>query len=217
MRHSTISSLAPAAHVVPDGLHADFSITGYAYGATPTDGVTATGASALVFAELETDSTGAPVDVVATFSLLAADGTTVVATASGKAAVAPGGSTTVSAEMPIPDGAQCWSVARPYLHTLSVSLAAAGAPGAPLDTANATVGLRGVRWDADEGSFVNEQRVRLRGFCDHESFAGVGMAIADRLQLFRFQAQRGMGGNGRRFSTWGDAGGVARVLSSTLT
>jgi beta-galactosidase/beta-glucuronidase len=94
----------------------------------------------------------------------------------------------------------CWSVARPALHVLSVSLALAAAPAAAVDGASAAVGVRGVRFDADLGAFVNEQRVRLRAFCDHESFAGVGMAIADRLQLFRFQAQRGMGGNGRRFS-----------------
>lgn len=57
-----------------------------------------------------------------------------------------------------------------------------------------------MRWDEDYGSFLNEQRVRLRAFCDHESFTAVGMAIPQRLQLFRFQAQRGIGGNGRRFS-----------------
>lgn len=200
MRHTTISSLAPAAHVTAHGVWADVSITGYSYGATPTDGVTTLGATALAYVEVETDGTSAS-NVVATFTLLASDGITVVATATaGAVSVSPGATSTVSAVIAIPDGAQCWSVARPYLHTLSVSLALSGAPRAPLDVANATIGLRGVRWDADEGSFVNEQRVRLRAFCDHESFTGVGMAISDRLQLFRFQAQRGMGGNGRRFS-----------------
>jgi len=81
-----------------------------------------------------------------------------------------------------------------------VSLALASAPSVALDSVNATLGVRGVRFDADFGSFVNEQRVRMRAFCDHESFTAVGMAIPDRLQLFRFQAQRGVGGNGRRFS-----------------
>lgn len=190
--------ISPAAHVVPHGLWADISITDYAYGAAPTDGVTTLGATALAFVQVETDG-AAPTEVAATFTLLAADGVTVVArTTSANTPVAPGATATLSAALAIPDGAQCWSVARPYLHTLSVSIAQGG--GAPLDAVNATVGLRGVRFDADEGSFVNEQRVRLRAFCDHESYAGVGMAIPDRLQLFRFQAQRGMGGNGRRFS-----------------
>ncbi len=40
----------------------------------------------------------------------------------------------------------------------------------------------------------------LTGFCDHESFAAVGMAVPDRVNLFRMQAMRGMGGNSRRMS-----------------
>ena len=35
----------------------------------------------------------------------------------------------------------------------------------------------------------------MRGFCNHESFAGVGMAVADRINLFRLQSMRGLGGN----------------------
>ncbi len=42
--------------------------------------------------------------------------------------------------------------------------------------------------------------VIVSGFCDHESFAAVGMAVPDRANLFRMQAMRGMGGNARRTS-----------------
>jgi beta-galactosidase/beta-glucuronidase len=203
MRHTFISASAPSAHVVPHGLHADIAISGdYHFPADPAEGITADGVTALCFADIETDGAAAA-SVIATFTLYASDGTTVVASAAAKAvSVAPGGGAgaTASALLTLPSGAACWSVGRPYLHTLVVSLALASAPGAPVDSANATVGVRGVRWDADNGSFVNEQRVRLRAFCDHESFTAVGMAIPQRLQLFRFQAQRGMGGNGRRFS-----------------
>ena len=203
MRHTFLSASAPAAHVVPHGLHADIAVSGgYHYSANPADGVTADGVTALAFADIETDGAAA-VSVIATFTLLAQDGVTVVARAAAKAvSVAPGGgpATTASALLTLPAGVAAWSVARPYLHTLVVSLALASAPGVAVDSANETVGVRGVRWDADSGSFVNEQMVRLRGFCDHESFTSVGMAIPQRLQLFRFQAQRGMGGNARRFS-----------------
>ena len=203
MRHTYLTATAPTAHVVPHGLHADIAVDGpYSYPAQPADGVTADGVTALCFADIETDGSAA-VDVVATFTLYAADGITAVASAAAKAVSAPpapGVPATASALLTLPPGAQCWSVARPYLHTLVVTLALASAPSVVIDSSNATVGVRGVRWDADFGSFVNEQRVRLRAFCDHESFTSVGMAIPPRLQLFRFQAQRGMGGNGRRFS-----------------
>ena len=40
----------------------------------------------------------------------------------------------------------------------------------------------------------------MRGFCDHNSFAIVGMAVPERISLFRAQASRAVGGNGRRTS-----------------
>jgi hypothetical protein len=42
--------------------------------------------------------------------------------------------------------------------------------------------------------------VQVRGFCDHTNFAVVGMAIPPRINLFRAQASRAVGGNGRRTS-----------------
>jgi hypothetical protein len=44
------------------------------------------------------------------------------------------------------------------------------------------------------------KHVKVRGFCDHNNFAGVGMGVPDRVKLFRAQTSRGVGGNGRRMS-----------------
>jgi beta-galactosidase/beta-glucuronidase len=41
---------------------------------------------------------------------------------------------------------------------------------------------------------------KVRGFCDHNNFAVVGMAVPERVNLFRAQASRAVGGNGRRTS-----------------
>ncbi len=138
--------------------------------------------------------------MIATFTVYAADGVTVAASAVAPAVlVAPGAISTAVVQISLA-AAECWSVARPYLYTLSVSLTSSASPGAPTDSLNTTLGVRSVRWDADYGAFINEQRVRFRAYCDHESFAAVGMAVPPRVNLFRFQAMRGMGGNGRRFS-----------------
>jgi beta-galactosidase/beta-glucuronidase len=40
----------------------------------------------------------------------------------------------------------------------------------------------------------------VRGFCDHTNFGVVGMALPPRINLFRAQASRAVGGNGRRTS-----------------
>ena len=36
---------------------------------------------------------------------------------------------------------------------------------------------------------MNQQHIKIRGFCNHESFGGVGMAIPDRVNLFRAQVR----------------------------
>jgi beta-galactosidase/beta-glucuronidase len=178
-------------------LHADVALSDdFTYPSDPADGVTVASATALAFADVETDlNTNA--SVVATFTLYASDGVTVAASAAAPAVVVSPGSVSTATALLSLNSAECWSVARPYLYTLTVSLTVGGSL---LDTLNATLGVRSVRWDADYGAFVNEQRVRFRAYCDHESFAAVGMAVPPRVNLFRFQAMRGMGGNGRRFS-----------------
>jgi beta-galactosidase/beta-glucuronidase len=89
--------------------------------------------------------------------------------------------------------AELWSVARPYLYTLRTSVSGG-------DVMNTTMGIYSTKWTGDQGFFLNNQHVKIRGFCNHESFGGVGMAIPDRVNLFRAQALRSVGGNGWRMS-----------------
>jgi hypothetical protein len=41
---------------------------------------------------------------------------------------------------------------------------------------------------------------KVRGFCNHNSFASVGIALPERVQLYRVQSLRSVGGNGWRMS-----------------
>ena len=75
-----------------------------------------------------------------------------------------------------------------------------GGGGGALDAVAATHGFRSLRYDADAGFFLNEEHFKVRGFCDHATFAVVGMAVPHRVSLFRAQASRAVGGNGRRTS-----------------
>lgn len=47
---------------------------------------------------------------------------------------------------------------------------------------------------------MNGRHVKLRGFCDHSNFGGVGSAVPDRVNLFRAQALRSVGGNAWRMA-----------------
>eukprot|EP01048_Picozoa_sp_COSAG05_P006408 COSAG05_NODE_414_length_10051_cov_120.012158_4_plen_605_part_00 len=92
---------------------------------------------------------------------------------------------------------QLWSVARPYLYTLRVDVTV---DGKVTDSMNQSVGIRNLAWDAEQGLKVNEQPVKMRGACNHESFTGVGAALPDRVDLLRVQQMRGVGMNAWRSS-----------------
>ena len=93
-------------------------------------------------------------------------------------------------EVAVSSGVQFWSVTRPYLYSVEVSILSA-ATMEEIDAVNVTAGVRTIRWDADKGLYLNSQPVKLRGFCDHSSFAGVGAALGDRVNLFRAQVCTG--------------------------
>jgi beta-galactosidase/beta-glucuronidase len=130
------------------------------------------------------------------FTLVDTTGAT-VATATGKGgadAAEADGDTVVSVVLSVKD-AELWSVPRPYLYTLKVEVRV----GEKLvDSTSQSVGIRNLAWDAERGLIVNEQRVKMRGACNHESFTGVGAALPDRVDLLRVQQMRGVGMNAWR-------------------
>lgn len=132
-------------------------------------------------------------DATATFRLIATDGVTVVGTTS----VSGSGTTTLVAPPMAVAAAELWSVARPYLYTLEVALSNKAGSA---DAVNTSVGIRNIAFDSERGMLVNEQVVKMRGFCEHESFTGVGGALPDRVDLLRVQQMRGVGGNAWRTS-----------------
>ena len=95
------------------------------------------------------------------------------------------------------DSAELWSPARPYLYTVRCDLLT----GSTItDTINITFGVRGTKWDANQGFFINGGHFTWRGFNNHNDFAGVGVAVPDRINLFRAQSMRAVGANSWRMS-----------------
>eukprot|EP01065_Artemidia_motanka_P007129 TRINITY_DN1351_c0_g2_i2.p1 TRINITY_DN1351_c0_g2~~TRINITY_DN1351_c0_g2_i2.p1 ORF type:complete len:1015 (+),score=324.33 TRINITY_DN1351_c0_g2_i2:64-3045(+) len=92
--------------------------------------------------------------------------------------------------------ATLWSVQNPKVYRLHAAIVGAS----DNDAVNQTVGFRSTEWKADTGFHLNGESVRLRGFSHHNSFAGIGVAMPDRLNLFKVQASRALGGNIWRMS-----------------
>jgi hypothetical protein len=83
-------------------------------------------------------------------------------------------------------------VARPYLYTTSFEVIS---DSVTTDSLNVTTGVRTVGFSAKDGFLLNGKRTKMRGFCDHSNFGGVGAAVPDRVNLFRIQALRSVGSN----------------------
>jgi len=90
-----------------------------------------------------------------------------------------------------------WSITSPTLYTSVITIYQNN--NIVLDTYNMTVGFRSAQWNVS-GFYLNNELIKLRGFSNHHTFGGVGAAMTSRIELFRVQMLRAMGGNIWRFS-----------------
>jgi hypothetical protein len=125
-------------------------------------------------------------------------GTSVVGNSSTVLALAAGDEQAVA----LPDitmrEASLWSIQAPHLYVAQCIIS--DDTGKVLDQVNSTFGVRTTVWDADHGFTLNGDTVKLRGFCHHDDFTGVGMAMPDRISLMRVMQTRAVGGNSWRMS-----------------
>ena len=94
---------------------------------------------------------------------------------------------------------ELWSITRPYFYKLHVMLISAS-DKSTLDNSTYTIGVRQTQWDSKTGFFLNGKHFTWRGFNNHNDFTGVGVAVPDRINLFRGQMMRAVGANSWRMS-----------------
>lgn len=90
-----------------------------------------------------------------------------------------------------------WSIETPHLHKLVTTVTSGGTV---VDCYETTFGIRSIRFDANEGFFLNGKHVKLTGADNHQDHAGVGAAIPDALQEFRIAELKKFGCNVYRAS-----------------
>ncbi|MEO6004297.1 MAG: beta-galactosidase GalA [Opitutus sp.] len=90
-----------------------------------------------------------------------------------------------------------WSIETPVLYRL-VTILRQG--DTVVDRYETSFGVRTIRFDPNEGFFLNGKRVVLKGTNNHQDHAGVGVAIPDALQEFRIERLKEMGSNAYRVS-----------------
>ena len=90
-----------------------------------------------------------------------------------------------------------WSIETPQRYTLHEEVQQGGRV---VDATDTPFGIRTIRFDADKGFFLNGKPVKIKGTCNHQDFAGVGVAMPDSLLLWRVKKLKEMGSNAYRMS-----------------
>jgi len=90
-----------------------------------------------------------------------------------------------------------WSPESPELYKLVTTVEVAGNLADRVETA---FGIRTVGFDPTNGFLLNGQHYELKGTCNHQDMAGVGVALPDALQSFRVAKLKEFGCNAIRTS-----------------
>ena len=90
-----------------------------------------------------------------------------------------------------------WSLESPQMYRLTVNLVL---HGKVIDSVTTDFGIRTIKFDAEKGFFLNGKPVKIQGTCNHQDFAGVGIAMPDSLLEWRIRKLKEMGCNACRMS-----------------
>jgi len=93
--------------------------------------------------------------------------------------------------------AHLWSLESPYLYTLVTRVRQGGQV---VDEYQTRVGVRTIRFDANQGFFLNGKHEKITGTNNHQDHAGVGTALPDALQDWRIMQLKSFGCNAYRTS-----------------
>ncbi|MFZ0826181.1 MAG: beta-galactosidase GalA [Verrucomicrobiia bacterium] len=129
-------------------------------------------------------------------TILDADGKTVATGELKDLSLQPGATAQFSSALEVTNP-RLWSIETPCLHKLVTTITSGGAL---VDRYETPFGIRTLRWEANEGFFLNGRRVELKGTCNHQDHAGVGVALPDELNVFRLEQLKKMGCNAIRTS-----------------
>lgn len=88
-----------------------------------------------------------------------------------------------------------WDVEDPVLYTAEVRILK---EGELVDCDRVRFGFRTAVFDAQKGFLLNGRQVKLKGVCNHQDHAGVGVAVPDAIQYYRISRLKEMGANALR-------------------
>ena len=150
-------------------------------------------------AEVYNENLDKSVSVMVVFNLIDEDGNNKGSVSSETVTLLPDQFYIFKETIPKIPQIELWSLNRPYLYKLTVSLISTS-DNSVIESSTVVFGVRETRWDPNTAFFLNGKSFKWRGFNNHNSFTGVGVAVPDRINLFRSQMMRAVGANSWRMS-----------------
>ena len=180
-------NIANSLHVAPWGTFVTSAVQG-----PDTNGA----ASALLtISTTLTNAAASPTSCTLVSQITGADG--VVAGTGSTSVIVPGAAATNIVQTVPVAHALLWSVETPQLYQLHTTVQA---NNQTVDSFDTPFGIRSIRFDVNNGFFLNGKPLKLNGTCDHQDFAGVGIAMPDTLLYWRIKRLKQMGSNAYRCS-----------------
>lgn len=87
-----------------------------------------------------------------------------------------------------------WSDSDPYLYTVKVTYRSEAGE----DYFIADIGFRTIKLCPDTGFWLNDKNIKLKGFCNHQDHAGVGVAVPYAVKEYRVKLLKELGANAYR-------------------
>jgi beta-galactosidase len=94
-------------------------------------------------------------------------------------------------------GARLWSLEERNRYTVVTEVVR---DGRVVDRHTQKFGIRTLRFDPNDGFFLNEKSVKLNGVCNHQDFVGVGIGLTDSILYYRMKRLQEFGCNAIRCS-----------------
>lgn len=90
-----------------------------------------------------------------------------------------------------------WSIEKPYLYTLRVTVSSAGKK---TDEWTDKAGIRSIQFDANKGFFLNGEATKIQGVCVHDDAGVLGVAVPAEVWVRRLRTLKAAGCNALRLS-----------------
>lgn len=92
---------------------------------------------------------------------------------------------------------ELWSVEQPALYLLRTIIRR---NGEVIDQEETRLGIRSIRFDPNQGFFLNEQNLKLKGVCLHEDAGALGVAVPAKVWARRLELLKAAGVNAIRMA-----------------